>query len=164
MHLACISIYDTVYVYILNIYIYINNIILKIRKHHAGPDGITNELLKALPNKWLDSLTSIFNKVLQSNEYPTKWSESILKPIYKSGDRNQPNNYRGKSLISCIGKLFTTLLADRISTWLKNSSIICKKQFGFRRRRRRTTDAVFILQSLIRRQILKKETIILLFC
>ena len=126
-----------------------------------GPDGITNEVLKALPDNWIHCLMHLFNRILQCAEYPEKWAESIIKPIFKSGDKNRPNNYRGISLISCVSKLFSSILVNRISAWAENNSIICEEQFGFRRGRR-TTDAVFILTSLIQKQILKRNFIVVL--
>jgi hypothetical protein len=39
----------------------------------------------------------------------------IIKPIYKNkGDSNQPENYRPISLLSCLGKLFTSILRKRL--------------------------------------------------
>ena len=60
------------------------------------------------------------------------------------------------SLMSCVSKLFSSILVNRISAWAENNSIICEEQFGFRRGRR-TTDAVFILTSLIQKHILKRK-------
>ena len=38
----------------------------------------------------------------QKSIYPKSWKESFTIPIYKSGDKNDPNNYRGVSLINFI--------------------------------------------------------------
>ena len=40
----------------------------------------------------LDLLTSIFNRILISGEYPEVWSEGIICPIYKAGERTDPRN------------------------------------------------------------------------
>ena len=75
----------------------------------AGTDKITNEVLKCLPSSWLSALQEMFSTILRSGEYPTKWAEIIIQPIYKSGNKDNCRNYRGISLISCIGKFFTSI-------------------------------------------------------
>ena len=59
-------------------------------------------------------------------------------------------------MISCVSKLFSSILVNRISLWAEDNSIICEEQFGFRKGRR-TTDAVFVLNSLIQKHILKRK-------
>ena len=73
------------------------------RSKSAGTDKITNEVLKCLLS-WWSPLQDMFNTILRSAEYPTKWAESIIQPTYKWGNKDNCGNYRG-SLISCIGKL-----------------------------------------------------------
>ena len=64
-------------------------------------------------------LTKIFNIVLQSGHMPHEWVIGIIKPIYKNkGDINDPDNYRGTTLLSCFGKLFTSILNDRLTTYI----------------------------------------------
>ena len=38
-------------------------------------------------------------------------------PIYKKGDTCAPPNYRPKTLLSCVSKLFTSILCKRITNW-----------------------------------------------
>ena len=35
-----------------------------------------------------------------------------MHPIYKSDEKDDPNNFRGIAIASCFGKLFTKLWAD----------------------------------------------------
>ena len=122
-----------------------------------GIDLITNEVLKSLPLSWIESLQKIFNAILQSGEYPSIWAESIIKPIHKSGNREVPSNYRGISLISCLGKLFTAILRDRMITWAQDLHLLPEEQFGFQKGKR-TSDSIFVLHTLAKRQrFLKKK-------
>ena len=44
-----------------------------------------------------------FNKVLMSGEMPEDWLIGMIVPIYKNkGARNDANNYRGITLLSCL--------------------------------------------------------------
>ena len=43
----------------------------------------------------------------------------MIKPIYKNkGDPMNPENYRPITLVSCLGKLFTAVLNERLNMFL----------------------------------------------
>jgi hypothetical protein len=121
-----------------------------------GPDSITNEVIKLLPLPWLVGLQSIFNHILHNSDYPSSWAASIIQPIHKSGDKNNPSNYRGISLINCLGKLFTSIIGNRLRAWAEDCNAIPKEQFGFQKGKC-TTDAIFVLNSLAEHQRLRKK-------
>ena len=85
----------------------INN--LKINKACAS-DLILNEFLKYSKTKMLTALTKLFNLVF-SGFIPEEWSQGIIRsPIYKNkGDKSNPDNYRGITILSCFGKLYCCL-------------------------------------------------------
>ena len=73
----------------------------------------------------------------------------FFSPIYKNkGDKARPDNYRGITILSCFGKLFTSVLNDRLNQYLENMNILNEEQAGFRKRYS-TTDHIFNLKSLI---------------
>ena len=59
-----------------------------------------------------------------------------------------PNNYRGISLLSCIGKLFTSLISQRISQYVEHFELQGAEQAGFRKGFS-TMDHLFVFNSLI---------------
>ena len=77
-------------------------------------------------------------------------------PIHKKGDINDPNNYRGITLVSCFAKLFTSVLNNRLKQWAIQYDIITDAQFGFKSDHS-TIDAIFILKHLIDIHIQSKE-------
>ena len=80
---------------------------------------------------------------------PTDWCISLISPLPKGrGSKNDPNNYRGISLISCIGKLFTALINDRLTKFAEMNNIIGEEQAGFRSGYS-THDHIFTLHSII---------------
>lgn len=101
-------------------------------------------------------LCTIFNAVLSTGYFPTTWSDAILVPIFKSGKVNDAANYRGISLVSSMGKLFTTVLNVRLLEWATHNDIITDAQFGFRTGYS-TTDAVFSLYSVIQNTLCKNK-------
>jgi hypothetical protein len=68
--------------------------------------------------------------------------------MYKKGDINDPNNDRGITLVRCLGKLFTSILNERILEWDKKYNVKTDAQFGFKPGNS-TIDAIFVLLSLI---------------
>ena len=47
-----------------------------------------------------------------------------ITPIFKSGDRFDSSNYRGITIMSCVGKLFNSILNNRLDTYLNENEII----------------------------------------
>ena len=84
----------------------------------CGYDGILNEFLKTSSSKLLIAVTTLFNIVLQTGKIPHAWSIGYISPIYKGkGEENDPDNYRGITVLSCFGKLFTSVINDRIHSF-----------------------------------------------
>ena len=102
----------------------------------------------------------IFNTVFHSGIVPDSWSEGYICPIYKNkGNPNDVDNYRGITILSCYGKLFTCILNNRLHTYLENSGLMCEEQAGFRKGYS-TTDHIFILKCLIDLYLLEVENCI----
>ncbi|VDI37957.1 Hypothetical predicted protein [Mytilus galloprovincialis] len=79
--------------------------------------------------------------------------DNIMNEYLIAGDVNDPNNYRGISLVSHVGKFFTSLLNTRLLQWSEN--VLTDAQFGFRPGFG-TVDAVFALYSLITNSLSKE--------
>ena len=82
---------------------------LKLNKS-SGSDGILADMLKNSLEHILSLLVLLFNHVFDTGQYPSAWSGAIIVPIHKSGDKDDPNNYRGVSLLSILGKVFAHIL------------------------------------------------------
>ena len=80
-----------------------------------GIDFILNEFIKNCPKELITVIVNLFNIILDTGIIPSEWTIGVIKPIYKNkGDINDANNYRGITLLSCIGKLFTSVLNSRL--------------------------------------------------
>ena len=77
-------------------------------------DQISNEMLKTGGLILAEHFFKLYNKIFVSSVYPSLWKYDILNPIHKSGEKNEPNNFRGIAISSCFGKLFTTMLRTRL--------------------------------------------------
>lgn len=81
-------------------------------------------MVKSVTHFILPSLKLLFNKILLSGIYPKNWAVGYISPIFKTGCKEDPNNYHGITVTGCLGKLFNTILNDRLDTYLleKNSN------------------------------------------
>lgn len=64
---------------------------LKKGKSH-GDDCLLNEYFIEFEEYLLPILHRLFNCILQTGFFPESWSSSIIVPIFKKGDKSDPNN------------------------------------------------------------------------
>ena len=79
--------------------------------------------------------TRLFNLLLVFGHVPDDWCLSDIMPIYKNkGSANDPNNYRGTSFLSCLGKLFTNRInrPNRLTDFVKENAMIRPAPAGFK--------------------------------
>lgn len=116
-----------------NICITRQDIIDKIKKldpnKGAGPDAIPARFVKTCGQELSIPLEILFNKSLKSGRFPDYWKSSFIIPILKSGDRTKCSNYRPISILSCMAKLFESLVYPFLFNHFKQS--ISQFQHGF---------------------------------
>ena len=123
--------------------------IKKVKLNKApGCGKILNEVLKTGKDIIKGHLLELFNRILSSGKYPTLWSFGLIVPIHKKDDRSKAENYRGITLLSALGKLFTSILNDRLYDYMTKKGILKAEQGGFKKRHG-TVDSIFILKTLI---------------
>jgi len=125
----------------------------------CGIDNVITEYLKQCPDTLLNIIVKIFNLVLLSGIIPEAWCLGMIKPLYKNkGSAEDPDNYRGITLLSCIGKLFTSCINVRLSEYVELAGILGEEQAGFRRGYS-TLDHAFVLHSLVELYLFRKKRI-----
>ena len=117
-------------------------VLLKANKA-AGIDGISPGLLKLLPDDWVIFMTYLFNLVFHLH-YPAEWTIAKMLNIFKKGDRLEPTNYRGISIVVAMSKLYDMVLGQRFSLWYKPKYVQAGAQKG-----RSCTEQILTLRLLI---------------
>ena len=113
-------------------------------------DQVRNEALKEGGEPLRSNLLKLFNWINSTECVPSDWARSMVVMLYKDGDEAEPGNYRGISLISCLGKLYLSLWAQRITDRLE--PMLAEEQGGFRSHRS-TVDQIFVFnEALLRRR------------
>ena len=84
--------------------------------------------IKYSRNQLLPLYVRIFNLILNTGIIPENWVEGLIMPIYKNkGDSMLPENYRPITLLSCMGKLFTAILNERLTLFFNSKSNALRK-------------------------------------
>ncbi|KAK3557258.1 hypothetical protein QTP70_026078 [Hemibagrus guttatus] len=110
-----------------------------------GPDDIPVEVWKCLGKAAVEFLTSLFNRVLESERMPEEWRRSVLVPIFKNqGDVQSCSNYRGIKMMSHTMKLWERVVEARLRKVVE----ICEQQYGLMPSKS-STDAIFALRILM---------------
>ena len=88
-------------------------------------------MLKSGQNFLTMPLYKLFNVILKSGCFPKSWGTSILVPLHKKGYTTDVNNYRGIAISSCISKVLTKIMNQRIYKYGKENNIFSENQSGF---------------------------------
>ena len=124
-------------------------------KKSLSLDGITNEILKNGNLVVVPLLCKLFNKILHSGHFPTEWGKALIVPIHRKENLNEPSNYRGTALLSCVSKVFTKIVNRRLTQWAEDNSKMYDIQAGFTKGKS-TMDQIFVFQSLVSKYLSKK--------
>ena len=65
--------------------------------------------------------------------FHTPWTQSLIIPIFESGDKNDPSNYWTIMISLLLAKLYCIILEKNISEWLEMEGKRVKGQAGLRR-------------------------------
>ena len=101
-------------------------------------------------------LCRLFNKILHAGYFPESWSKGVIVPLHKSGSIHEVENYRGITLLSVLGKLFTSVLNIRLTEWAEKYKVYIESQAGFRSSYS-TIDNIFVLKSVVDEFIANKK-------
>ena len=117
---------------------------LKIGKA-SSDDMIANDILKLLNDENITFLTNLFNICLDKGVYP--WNTNIITPLHKKGSKDDPDNYRAIAVSSVIGKLFSTILLERLIRFRKIYCPDASNQLGFTKGAQ-TYDHILTIQTI----------------
>ncbi len=78
-----------------------------------GPDGIPVELWGLCPHILVPSLAALLSAIGRTGRTPASFTDGIVCPIHKEGDRATIANYRPISLLYTDYRLLAKCLANR---------------------------------------------------
>ena len=90
--------------------------------------GIPNRALKDCA----ENITDIFNFSLETEVFPDDLKVGKVAPVYKSGDKDDLNNYRPISVLPTVATVFEKVLYGQIYDHFTSNKLLGNQQFGFR--------------------------------
>ena len=100
-----------------------------------GPDGLHPRVLRELSQVIARPLFLIFTDSLLTGMVPADWRKANVAPIFKTGPKYIPGNYRPVSLTSIVCKLLEGMIRDYIQDFSNKNDIISSNQHGFMKNR-----------------------------
>lgn len=108
----------------------------KLRRNKAtGLDELPPGMLKDCREKIATPLHHIINMSLETATFPSAWKRAKLVPIFKSGDRKNPENYRPISVLPVLSKLLEKSVHSQLLHFLETNKLLNDSQFGYREKR-----------------------------
>ena len=105
----------------------------EVRNNSApGPDRFPAILLKNCRDELAYPLYLIWRASLDTGIIPKISKSSIITPIFKSGDKQKPSNYRPVALTSHLIKVFEKVLRTAIVNHIEANNLLNPNQHGFR--------------------------------
>ena len=139
----------------------VRRVIRKIKSGKAsGVCGIQGELLKAGGEVTVKWLQEIYSMVWRTGVVPRDWRRAVIIPIHKKGSRKLCKNYRGVSLLSIPGKVFASILNNRVRKVTEDK--VMEEQAGFRSGRG-CAELIFVMRQLTEKMIEKGKKMYAVF-
>lgn len=103
-------------------------------KTSSGIDNISSKTIQNTIYTISEPLAHIFNLSFSKGQFPTDMKTAKIIPIYKSGEKNQFNNYRPISLLPSVSKILEKLVSQRLVSFLNKHKLLYNNQYGFRQK------------------------------
>ena len=135
--------------------------IKKLRNNKAvGEDEISGEMLKTADEYTLQKLLQLMNDSWQIESPPQQWKDGVIFKLPKKGDLSDCNNWRGITLLSVPGKLFCSMILERLKTAIDER--LRDEQAGFRPKRS-CIDQILTLRIIIEESVEFQSNLIINF-
>ena len=102
-------------------------------KLSSGPDCISSKLLKIIMPIIIEPFCHLINLSFETGFIPDQFKTAKVVPVFKSGERDDYNNYRPISLLSSFSKLFEKIVAKQVMYFINHRDLLYMHQYGFRK-------------------------------
>lgn len=111
----------------------------------AGADEIQAEMVKHGGKNLQNMLCKLIQEIWRKEEMPREWKEAIICPLFKKGEKENCENYRGIALLSVLYKILATCIKNKLVNHAENK--LGEYQSGFRRGRS-VVDQIYTLKEI----------------
>ena len=115
----------------------IMNAMKKMREFAPGEDGVIKGYIRNECEEVKSGVVEMVQRMFECRA--DRWEESvkvgIMVQLFKKGDRNDRNNYRGVCLLAMCSRVLGRVIAKRLAWWAEHLGLLDENQAGFRRGR-----------------------------
>ena len=104
---------------------------LKLKKV-SGLDGLPARLLKDSAVVIADCVTHLVNLFIKSGTVPSEWKQAKVVPLFKSGNKDDLDNYRPISILPILSKILEKAVFHQLHSYLSENSLLSPYQSAFR--------------------------------
>ena len=103
------------------------------RSNAIGSDGIQLRQIKDCLPVIICLLMHIFDFSLQSSVFPASWKHALVRPLAKIKTAATLSEFRPISILCAVSKIFESLAAKQILSYISKKGILDAQQSGFRK-------------------------------
>ena len=118
------------------------------RKKATGPDELPPGMLKDVAKQISQPLCYVINQSLTSGTIPNDFKYGVVTPVFKSGTKQDMNNYRPITVLPVCSKLLKKCIHRQLSEFLEEKKLLSSTQFGFRKRRNTELAATLFMDNI----------------
>ena len=98
----------------------------------VGVDGIPITAVRSCLPAVGPLILHLINSSISTSTFPDAWKVAIVTPILKSGDPNQPGNYRPISILPALSKILEKVVCSQLTSYLVTNHILSPSQYAYR--------------------------------
>jgi len=110
----------------------------------TGLDGLTAKLLIDAAPVMARPITYLVNLTISTGVIPSEWKDARVTPIFKSGERNDENNYRPISVLPLVSKVMERAVQVQFLAFLTVHDLLSVIQSRFCKKRSTETAIVYL--------------------
>lgn len=98
-----------------------------------GLDNINTKHLKQTEEVSSKMLRILINKMIAEETIPSKLKIQVIRPIFKSGIKTDPKNYRPIAILSVIEKVYEKYLHETIYRFVTKNNLLIEQQHAYQK-------------------------------
>ena len=101
-------------------------------KKSEGPDLVPARLINDCAHQLAPSITHLVNVILETSTILNDSKIGRISAVYKSGEKNQLNNYRPITVLTILSKIIEKCIYKQLTVYLEKNNF-SSRQFSFRK-------------------------------